>query len=228
MEQSEARQQERHKANELRMDRAEERQEERHVAIDARLRVVEQKAAIAGAVSGSAVSVGVARHRRAEAVAGPRRHGSVMAHAQEKRTQLRGLYIYQRLPMEAACKKVGVPRSTANRWKSEALEKGDDWDTVRAAVALGDDNFASLSKKLLEDYLVQHQATMDQLREATGMSARDRAETLASMSDSFNKTMASFKEIGAGLGPPGRADRRAAALRHVRAGTLPAAPAGGR
>ncbi|UMT89769.1 hypothetical protein FRC90_17980 [Paracidovorax citrulli] len=60
MEQSEARQQERHKANELRMDRAEERQEERHVAIDARLRVVEQKAAIAGAVSGSAVSIGVA------------------------------------------------------------------------------------------------------------------------------------------------------------------------
>ncbi|MGP3505825.1 DUF1804 family protein [Paracidovorax citrulli] len=122
-----------------------------------------------------------------------------MAHAQEKRTQLRGLYIYQRLPMEAACKKLGVPRSTANRWKSEALEKGDDWDTVRAAVALGDDNFASLSKKLLEDYLVQHQATMDQLREATGMSARDRAETLASMSDSFNKTMASFKRLAPDL-----------------------------
>ncbi|MFD2299911.1 DUF1804 family protein [Paracidovorax citrulli] len=122
-----------------------------------------------------------------------------MAHAQEKRTQLRGLYTYQRLPMEAACKKLGVPRSTANRWKAEALEKGDDWDTVRAAMALGDDNFASLSKKLLEDYLVQHQATMDQLREATGMSARDRAETLASMSDSFNKTMASFKRLAPDL-----------------------------
>ncbi|MBF9263379.1 hypothetical protein I4I83_01180 [Acidovorax cattleyae] len=60
MEQSEARQQERHKANELRMDRAEERQEERHNAIDARLRVVEQKAAVAGAISGSAVSIGIA------------------------------------------------------------------------------------------------------------------------------------------------------------------------
>ncbi|SDD56665.1 Protein of unknown function [Paracidovorax valerianellae] len=122
-----------------------------------------------------------------------------MAHASEKRTQLRGLYVYQRLPMETACKKVGVPRSTGNRWKQEAADKGDDWETVRAAIALGDDNFSSLSKKLLEDYLVQHQATMDQLRDATNMTARDRAETLASMSDSFNKTMASFKRLAPDL-----------------------------
>ncbi|WOI45861.1 DUF1804 family protein [Acidovorax sp. BLS4] len=122
-----------------------------------------------------------------------------MAHASEKRIQLRGLYVYQRLPMETACKKVGVPRSTGNRWKQEAADKGDDWETVRAAVALGDDNFNTLSKKLLEDYLVQHQATMDQLRDATTMSARDRAETLASMSDSFNKTMVSFKRLSPDL-----------------------------
>ncbi len=101
--------------------------------------------------------------------------------------------------MDAACKKLGIPRSTANRWKQDAADKGDDWDTVRAAVALGDDNFASLSKKLLEDYLVQHQATMDVLRDATDMSALERAETLASMSDSFNKTMASFKRLAPDL-----------------------------
>ena len=118
-----------------------------------------------------------------------------MAHASEKRTQLRGLYVYQRLAMETACKQLGVPRSTANRWKQDATDKGDDWDTVRAAVGLGDENFSTLSKKLLEDYLIQHQATMDQLREATDMSARDRADTLASMSDSFNKTMLSFKRL---------------------------------
>ncbi|WP_448252902.1 DUF1804 family protein [Ottowia oryzae] len=118
-----------------------------------------------------------------------------MAHPEEKRTQLRGLYVHQRLPMETACKKLGVPRSTANRWKQDALDKGDDWDTVRAAVALGDDNFSALSKKLLEDYLVRHQATMDLLRNDKTMSAREHAETLASMSDSFNKTMASFKRL---------------------------------
>lgn len=118
-----------------------------------------------------------------------------MAHGKEKRTQLRGLYVFQRLPMEAACKKLGVPRGTANRWKQEAAAQGDDWDTGRAAVALGDDNFKALSTKLLEDYLVQHQATMDLLRDAKDMSAMARAETLASMSDSFNKTMAAFKRL---------------------------------
>lgn len=101
--------------------------------------------------------------------------------------------------MDAACAKAGVPRATANRWKKEAAAQGDDWDTVRAAVALGDDNFASLGKKLLEDYLVQHQATMDLLRDAKEMGPRERAETLASMSDSFNKTMASFKRLAPDL-----------------------------
>ena len=118
-----------------------------------------------------------------------------MAHPAEKRTQLRGLYVFQRLPMEAACAKLGVARSTANRWKQEAAAQGDDWDMVRSAVALGDDTFKSLSAKLLEDYLVQHQATMDLLRDAKDMGPRQRAETLASMSDSFNKTMASFKRL---------------------------------
>lgn len=118
-----------------------------------------------------------------------------MAHGKEIRTQLRGLYVFQRMAMEAACKKLGVPRSTANRWKQEAAEQGDDWETSRAAVAMGDENFKSLSAKLLEDYLVQHQATMNLLRDDKKMGPRERAETLASMSDSFNKTMSSFKRL---------------------------------
>lgn len=118
-----------------------------------------------------------------------------MAHAHEKRTQLRGLYVYQRLAMETACKKLGVPRSTANRWKQEASDKGDDWDTARAAVGMGDENFSSLAKRLLEDYLVQHQATMTMLRDDKVMSAREKADTLASMSDAFAKTMNSFKRL---------------------------------
>ena len=124
-----------------------------------------------------------------------------MAHATEKRAQLRGLFVYQRMPMEAACKKLGVPRSTANRWKQEAADQGDDWDTARSAMALGDENFTNLSKQLLEDYLLQHQATMQMLRDDKDkkLSARDRAEILASMSDSFNKTMNSFKRLAQDL-----------------------------
>jgi hypothetical protein len=122
-----------------------------------------------------------------------------MAHAAEKRTQLRSLFVYKRLPMETACKKLGIPKSTGNRWKQDAADKGDDWDTARAAIALGDENFNNLAKQLLEDYLLQHQETMRLLREDKKLSARDRSETLASLSDSFNKTMNSFKRLAPDL-----------------------------
>lgn len=120
-----------------------------------------------------------------------------MAHPAERRRQLRGLYVYKRLPMEAACRTLGVPRSTANTWKQQARSDGDDWDKARAAVALGDDNFLQLSKKLLEDYLVQHQATIDLLREtgAAQMPPQARAQLLAMLADSFHKTMASFRRL---------------------------------
>lgn len=118
-----------------------------------------------------------------------------MAHPKEKRRQLRGLFVHQRLPMETACKQAGVPVGTGKRWKQEALAEGDDWDSARAAVAMGDESFAVLSKQLLEDYLVQHQATIDLLRKDDKMQARERAETLASMSDSFNKTMNAFRRL---------------------------------
>lgn len=118
-----------------------------------------------------------------------------MAHPREKHTLLRNAYVHQRLPMETAAKRAGVAVGTARRWKSAAAGKGDDWDNARAAVALGDQHFATLGKQLLEDYLVQHQATIDLLRKDTAMTARERAETLASMSDAFNKTMHSFRRL---------------------------------
>lgn len=123
-----------------------------------------------------------------------------MAHASERRTQLRGLYVYKRLSMEAACGALGLAKSTGNRWKAEAKAKGDDWENARAAVALGDENFMQLSKKLLEDYLVQHQSTIELLQKppAKGeeaMSPAARAKLLASLADSFHKTMASFKKL---------------------------------
>lgn len=118
-----------------------------------------------------------------------------MAHPTERRTQLRGLYVYKRLSIEAACKALDIAKSTAVRWKAEARDRGDDWDNARAAIALGDENFTQLSRQLLEDYLVQHQATMEALRGDKDMSPAQRASVLASAADSFNKTMASFKKL---------------------------------
>lgn len=118
-----------------------------------------------------------------------------MAHATETRSQLRSLYVYKRLVMEAACAQLDVPSSTGTRWKREARVKGDDWDAARSAIALGDESFTTLSRQLLDDYLVQHKAVMEQLRGDAKLDAAQKAQILASAADSFNKTMASFRRL---------------------------------
>lgn len=118
-----------------------------------------------------------------------------MAHATEKRSQLRGLFVYKRLPMEAACHAAQVPVGTGKRWKQDAKAKGDDWDRARAAVAMGDESHKQLAQQLLEEYLLQHKAVMDQLNGQEGLQAADRARILAGLMDGFHKAMASFKKL---------------------------------
>lgn len=118
-----------------------------------------------------------------------------MAHGNEKRAQLRGLYVFKRLQMEAACGAMHVPASTGKRWKLDAKKNGDDWDAARAAVALGDESFTQTARKIIEDYLVQHQAVMDALQKDVDLTATQRATILASTIDSFHKAMASFKKL---------------------------------
>tara|TARA_B100001105_G_scaffold251204_1_gene240596 strand:+ start:4914 stop:5414 length:501 start_codon:yes stop_codon:yes gene_type:complete len=118
-----------------------------------------------------------------------------MAHPSERRTQLRGLYVYKRLPMESACNALKIAKSTGIRWKAEARDEGDDWDTARSALAMGDENFTQLARRLIEDYLVQHQAVMETLRNDEALSPAQRMSILASAGDSFHKTMSAFKKV---------------------------------
>lgn len=118
-----------------------------------------------------------------------------MAHPQERRQQLRGLFVFKQLPMEAACAAMSLPKTTGNRWKHDAKAQGDDWDSARAAVALGDDNFKQLSQRLLQDYLTLHQAMIDEIKVNTKLDTEQKTKMLASLSDSFNKSIAAFRRI---------------------------------
>jgi hypothetical protein len=118
-----------------------------------------------------------------------------MAHGTEKRTQLRGLFVYKRLTMEAACGAMTLPVATGRRWKREAKANGDDWDTARSAVALGDDNFRDMSRRLLEDYITQHEHIMGELKADKNISALDRIKAMGMLSDSLTKTLASMKRV---------------------------------
>jgi hypothetical protein len=116
-------------------------------------------------------------------------------HPQARRKELRGLYVFKQLPMEAACAAMSLARSTANRWKLEAKAEGDDWDNARAAVAMGDDSFKQVGQQLLTQYLTMHQSVLNEISLNGTASAEKKAQMLAGLADSFNKTVAAFRRI---------------------------------
>ncbi|AAS97176.1 DUF1804 family protein [Nitratidesulfovibrio vulgaris] len=121
-----------------------------------------------------------------------------MAHDEATRRAARSAYAYDQLPLERAAAKAGVPASTLARWKREAKAEGDDWDKVRAANALASGGVEDVARQMLTDYVVQHKTLIDHLRdETTGerMSPRDKADILASLADSFNKTVAACRRV---------------------------------
>lgn len=121
-----------------------------------------------------------------------------MAHGEDKRRSLRAAYVYDQLPLEQAAAKAGVPASTAARWKRQAKTEGDDWDKHRAACTLASGGIEDVSRQMLTDYVVQHKTLIDQLREDTSgkpLSPRDKADILASLADSFNKTVGACRKV---------------------------------
>jgi hypothetical protein len=118
-----------------------------------------------------------------------------MAYGRDKKLALRAAYVFDRLGIELAAKKCKVGLSTAARWKREAAANGDDWEKARGAVAMSEQNFGDLARGLLNDYLLAHQTVMADLRQDQEMTARDRVEAIAALSDAFNKTMASFRRV---------------------------------
>lgn len=123
-----------------------------------------------------------------------------MAHPPELRDAVRRSYIGDRLPLEAAAEKHGIPAATARKWKSVAAAIGDDWDKARAATALTAAGTNTVAQLVLHDFLILHQATVDALRTEEGMSALEKAEAMSRLADAFTKTMSAVAKAAPDLG----------------------------
>lgn len=111
------------------------------------------------------------------------------------RSKLRQLYAFKHLTLDAAARKCGVSFSTASRWKRDAAENGDDWDQMRAAHTLAGGTLEDISRQMLTDYLLQHKNMMELIRTDKKMPAEKKAQILASLADSFNKTVAASRRV---------------------------------
>lgn len=116
-----------------------------------------------------------------------------MAHSQETRDKVRGLYI-EGMPLNGAAITCGVSYDTARDWKIKAKAKGDDWDTARAAYRVSEQGIDDLNKQLVEDFARQVITTTRELEEAK-IPASEKVVLLAQLADAYAKFSKAFGRI---------------------------------
>lgn len=114
-----------------------------------------------------------------------------MAYGLRQKNEVKKNYTNRMLPLTQAAKLANVPVSTARRWKSEALARGEDWDELRAASAITSGGRDDLMKTIVNNFVVMFQSTMDSLQKAENMPPETKVDALASLSDALAKTMKS-------------------------------------
>ncbi len=117
-----------------------------------------------------------------------------MAHGEELKRGLRASYVYEGLSLEAAAEKHDVPLTTASRWKRQAKADGDDWDKARAAARMSGEEKDRIIQGVIEDYLLLHQATLEQIKQDKDATPIKKAEALSRLADAFHKTMHAMGE----------------------------------
>nr|WP_295832838.1 DUF1804 family protein [uncultured Azospirillum sp.] len=122
-----------------------------------------------------------------------------MAHPPETRQRLRQAYVYDRLSLEAAADRVGVPLGTARRWKTQAEGEGDDWERARSAASLSSAGAGAVAQIVLQDFLTLHQSVTSEVMDLPKESALAKAEAMSRLADAFTKTMNSVAKAAPDL-----------------------------
>lgn len=118
-----------------------------------------------------------------------------MAHSQATREDLRKRYIFEGLSLEKAAGLGGVSYGTAQRWKNQALQNGDDWDKVKSAHSLAGGELEDVARQILTDLVLQFKATMILVQADAEIDAKTRVELLTSLSDSYNKAISANRKL---------------------------------
>ncbi len=117
-----------------------------------------------------------------------------MAHSATVKAACRRSYI-NNMPLAQVATAHGVPLATLRTWKRKAAEKGDDWDKLRAANLLAGEGMEAVARQTLSDYVVQHKALMEDIITAADMTAQQKTQALASLADSFSKTISASRRV---------------------------------
>ena len=118
-----------------------------------------------------------------------------MAHSKKLRADVRRKYIDDRQSIAAIAVFSGVSVGTIARWKKEDKAAGKCWDRARAAITTSDRGKEDILVKVIGDFVVLFQASMDELKVAEGLSSLEKAKILTMLADSFSKTMSAAGKV---------------------------------
>ncbi|HBD03512.1 DUF1804 family protein [uncultured Psychrobacter sp.] len=118
-----------------------------------------------------------------------------MAHSQATKDELRKKYIFDGLSLTMAAVTTDVGYATAQRWKNQAADAGDDWDKVKVAHTMAGGDLEDISRQILTDFIIQFKATMESIKATDDIGPGQRVEMLTSLADAYNKTVASSRKL---------------------------------
>lgn len=119
-----------------------------------------------------------------------------MAHPQATKDELRKKYIFDGLSLAMAAVMCEVSYPTAQRWKNQSADAGDDWDKVKVAHSMaGGGDLEDVSRQILTEFIIQFKATMESIKTTDNIGPAQRVEMLTSLADAYNKTVASSRKL---------------------------------
>ena len=113
-----------------------------------------------------------------------------MAHPQATRNAVRSSFVFDCLSLESAAERHNVGYQTARKWKTRALEKGDNWDKARDAATLASGDLGKESQSIIQQFVRMFNATFDELESKEGepqVTAIQRVNAMAKLSDAYAK-----------------------------------------
>lgn len=111
-----------------------------------------------------------------------------MAHSPETKNAVRSSYVYEHLPLEAACEKHGVNYNTGRVWKTKAKSSGDDWDRARSAKRMASGGLGEVTSQIVEEFGLLFQTTINDIKDGEH-SGLQKAEAISRLSDAYTKVM---------------------------------------
>lgn len=111
-----------------------------------------------------------------------------MAYSESVKAEVRAAFIRGQ-PLKGAAQLKGVPYETARAWKRRSKDEGDCWDTARAANHISAGGIKALTSEIIEDFVHLFKSTIDEIKNAENMQASQKAEAIARLSDSYQKTV---------------------------------------